>query len=130
MRLVLDASAAVNALVPGHLHDATMRRLEDGELLAPDLIDIEVISALARLERGDAITTAEADRAVTAWQRLPCTRVSVEALLPEIWALRRSIRISDAHYVVLAGVLSAPLLTADQRVARAGLPGLSVLTIS
>lgn len=130
MRVVLDASAAVNALVPGPLRERTRRHLTDAELFAPDLVDTEVLSAVARLERGDEITTGEADVAIAAWQRLPCTRVSVKALVHEIWALRRSIRVSDATYVMLARVLDAPVLTADRRLARATLPGISVMTVS
>lgn len=130
MRLVLDASAAVNAVIPGHLRDATLGRLEGAELLAPDLIDTEVLSVLARLARAAAITADEASHALAAWQRLPCTRVSVEPLLADIWAMRHSLRIADAHYVVLCRVFRATLLTADQRLVRAAPSGVSVLTVS
>lgn len=130
MKLVLDASAAVNAVLPGHLRDDTLRRLVGYELFAPDLVDTEVLSALARLERAGTISTDEADRGLGSWQDLPCTRVCVEPLLPEIWALRRTLRISDAHYVTLCRVLDAPLLTADGRLARAAPPGVAVLTVS
>lgn len=130
MRLVLDASAAVNAVVPGHLRAATLRELEGRELFAPDLVDTEVLSALARLERADLITPEEGEDALVAWQRLPCARASVEQLLPDIWALRRSLRVSDAHYVVLCRALKATLLTADQRLVRAAPSGVSILTVS
>lgn len=130
MRLVLDASAAINSVIPGHLREVTLQRLEGAEPFAPGLIDTEVLSGLARLERAGALSAAESDYAVAAWQRMPCTRVPVERLLPEIWALRQHVRVTDAHYVVLARALRAPLLTADLRLARATLPGLSVLTIA
>lgn len=130
MRLVLDASAAVNALIPGELRELTLHRLEGAELLAPDLIDTEVLSALARLSRADVITSDEADRALASWQRLPCTRVSVEPVLADIWALRQAMRVTDAHYMVLCRVFRATLLTADQRLVRAAPPGVSILTIS
>lgn len=130
MRIVLDASAAVNAVIPGHLRAATLRRLDGSQPFAPDLVDTEVLSALARLERTVVLTTDEADRAVSSWQTMPCTRIDVEPLLPEIWALRRSLRISDAHYVALCRTLDAPLLTADGRLVRAAPPGVSVLTVS
>lgn len=130
MRLVLDASAAVNAVLPGHLREATLRRLEGSELFAPDLIDTEVLSALARLERVELVSAEEAGRALDSWRSLPCTRVGIEPLVPEIWSMRRSLRISDAHYVALCRVLDAPLLTADGRLARGVPPGVSVLTIS
>lgn len=70
MRVVLDASAAVNALTPGPLREPTLLRLEDTELFAPDVIDTEVVSAVARLERSGALSTEEGDRAVAGWRRL------------------------------------------------------------
>lgn len=129
MRLVLDASAAVNALVPGEHRDATRQHFVDADLWAPALIDTEVLSALARLERGSQITAAEADGAFAGWQRLPCQRVSTEPLLADIWKLRQAIRISDAHYVAVARALDATLLTADGRLARAALTNISILTV-
>lgn len=130
MRLVLDASAAVNALIPSELRDRTRSQLAEADLCAPTLIDTEVLSALARLERASAISPSEADHAIAAWLRLPLTRFPVEGLLGEIWGLRHRVRIRDAHYVALSRVLGAPLLTADARLARADVPGLSVLTVS
>lgn len=129
MRLVLDASAAVNALIPSELRDHTRQRMKEADLCAPHLIDTEVLSALARLVRSGAINSTEADRAVAAWHRLAMTRISVEQLLREIWSLRERIRISDAHYVALAQALEAPLLTADRCLARAALPSPSIFTI-
>jgi predicted nucleic acid-binding protein len=129
VRVVLDASAAVNALIPGHLRDATLRHLDDAEVFAPDVIDAKVLSALARLERAGAIATSEAENALRAWLRLPCTRLTTEPVLPDIWALRHAIRVTDAHYVVLARVLGATVLTADRRLARAALPDLSLVLI-
>lgn len=129
MRLVLDASAAVNAVIPGDLRDPTRRYFADAELFAPTLIDTEVLSALARLERADVVTTAEADAALLAWTRLPCTRLDTEPALADVWAMRHSLRISDAHYVVLARMLDAPLLTADARLGRAAVRDISLLVV-
>lgn len=129
MRLVLDASAAVNALVPSELRAATRRQLEGADVCAPTLIDTDVLSALALLERGGAISSIEADHAVAAWQRFPVTRFPGDAMLGEIWSLRHSVRISDAHYVALARALAAPLLTADRRLTRAPVRDLSVLVV-
>lgn len=129
MRLVLDASAAVNAVIPSTQRDEVRRRLLDADLCAPALIDTEVLSALARLERGAAITTREADRAVGAWARLPCTRFPVEEMLEQVWRARHALRVSDAHYVTLALALGAPLLTSDKRLARVPVAGLSIVTV-
>lgn len=133
MRLVLDASAAVDALLPTARHDAVLDRLarfEAAELVAPSLVDTEVLSALARLERAGTITTEAADRAVARWSRLPCERVDPSVLVPDVWALRNALRVSDAHYVALALRLDATLLTTDARLSRAPVRGLSVLLVT
>lgn len=129
MRVVLDASVAVNALVTGTLRAAARARLAGTEPVAPTLIDTEVLSALARLERAGDLTRGEADAAADAWARFPCDRIHHPGLLPAVWADRHRLRIADAHYVALARALDAPLLTADLRLATAAGPGVSVLVV-
>ena len=129
MRVVLDASVAVHALVPGELQRAARARLVDTEPVAPALVDTEVLSALARLERAGALSGAEADAAVTAWRAFPCERVLDTALLAHVWARRGRLRIADAHSVALAEAYDAPLLTADRRLAAAVGPGVHVLLV-
>lgn len=130
MRVVLDASTAVNALVPGSLQVASRRHLQGKELLAPTLVGTEVLSAVARLERSGAISTREADAAVAAWSTLPCEQVPTALLTAAIWDLRGRLRIADAHYVALALALEAPLLTADRRLAAAVPDGVAVLLVT
>lgn len=129
MSLVLDASAAVHALVPSHLRQVVHDRLRSTDILAPTLIDTEVLSALARLERGEQLSVREADAALAAWREFPCTRLASLPLLPEIWSRRHSLRIADAHYVALAAALDVPLLTADARLARASIDGVAILLV-
>ncbi|MCL2423580.1 MAG: type II toxin-antitoxin system VapC family toxin [Micrococcales bacterium] len=114
---MLDASVAVHALVPGTLQTTARARLAGTEPVAPTLIDTEVLSALARLERADKLEAPTADAAVAAWSTFPCERVGDTRLLPHVWALRHRLRIADAHYVALAQALDLPLLTADRRLA-------------
>lgn len=130
MRIVLDASAAVNAVIPSTLRAATRRHLSGADVLAPPLIDTEVLSALARLERARAISEPEAEQAVQAWGRFPVTRVPTHDLLGAIWSERHGLRVSDAHYVVLCRALDATLLTADARLVRAPLGDLAILTVT
>lgn len=130
MRVVLDASAVVNMVLPTQLRDATRRHVVGAELYAPTLLDTEVLSALGRLERSGSISGGEATDAVRGLGRLPCTRVAAEALLEQVWSMRHGVRISDAHYLALARTLDATLLTADGRLARAPVSqGISVLLV-
>ncbi|HIZ37539.1 MAG TPA: hypothetical protein H9815_17315 [Candidatus Ruania gallistercoris] len=63
MRIVLDASAGVNAVLAGYRGARVLDAMSGGEVWAPSLVDSEVLSALARLERAAAITGAEVTRA-------------------------------------------------------------------
>lgn len=130
MRVVLDASVAVDALVAGTRRAAVLNHLEEAEAYAPHLVDSEVLSALARLERAGILGPDEASDAVSAWLRMPCERLAVEPWIPEIWALRSAVRVADAQYIVLARALDATLLTSDARLARAPIPGVSVLLVN
>lgn len=126
MILVLDASVAVDALAPTKLHEPALRAIEGQELSAPALIDVEVTSALARLDRAETMSTAEVDQAISDWRTLPVDRVPVEALVPDVWSLRRAVRVNDAFYLAAARALGAPLLTADARLARSGVRGVTI----
>lgn len=127
---VLDASAAVDALIPGSRNAAALNALGDADLYAPSIIDTEVMSALARLERAHSLTTAEADAAVEDWLRLPLERIGAPALTADAWTLRRSLRVTDAYYVALARRLVAPLITSDAALARSSVPHVTWLLIT
>ena len=104
--------------------------LSGRELWAPSLVDSEVLSALARLERADAITGAEATRALDAWSRVRCQRIPSEHLLNDVWSRRAALRVSDAQYVALADRLGATLLTCDARLARAPVGNVEIQLIN
>lgn len=90
-----------------------------GELWARGLVDSELLSAFARLERAGAISAREGTDALGAWSLLRCQRFPSELLLQDAWSRRAALRVSDAQYVALADRLGAPLLTSDARLARA-----------
>ncbi len=100
------------------------------EVWAPGLVDSEVLSALARLERAGAVTGVEATRALDAWSRVECERFPSELLLHDAWSRRGSLRASDAQYVALADRLGAPLLTCDAWLARAPVGNVDIQLIS
>jgi predicted nucleic acid-binding protein len=128
--LVVDASAVIDLLVGGPRTAAVEQHAAGASLVAPDLLGVEVLSALARLARGGALTRRSADAASAAWARTSVERLPLAPVEERVWELRDRLRISDAYYVAYAQLLQAPLLTCDGRLARAPLGGVSVLLVT
>jgi predicted nucleic acid-binding protein len=129
MMAVVDASVWVDALLDGPRRNGALLAVETLEPWAPQLIDSEVVSAIARLERAGVVTSAEADTAMADWGSVRVERASSDLLLDDVWALRHSIRTTDAFYVVLARILGCPLITSDARLARAPVGDLTVTLV-
>lgn len=129
MTVVLDASAVVELLLRTPTGLLVARHLDDVAVMAPDLLDVEVCSALARLERSGVITPTDAGDAVLRLGRLPVPRIACELLRDRAWALRDRVRVADAFYVATAALLRGSLLTCDARLARAPLPSIAVTLI-
>ena len=124
MELVLDASAAVRALVPTGTGAAPLlARLRTSTCHAPHLMDAEVGSVLRRAVRQGTVKAFIAGGALRALDSLIANRYPHSILAEGAWALRDNVTYYDALYVALAARLGCPLLTADARLARS--PGLS-----
>jgi predicted nucleic acid-binding protein len=127
--LVVDASAAVDLLVrsdPGERVRQFLADTDDISLVTVAHLDAEVLSALARLHRGDVLNPAEVavllDRLATmAMRRLAITG----SLLQAAWSLHDNVSARDALYVAAARAVRGQLLTTDDRLARA-VPDLAV----
>ena len=122
--LVVDASAVTELLLgrPEAGSIAQQLRDHDFDLHAPQLLDVEVLSALRRIVTAGDASADRADDAVADLRDLPVERYSHDALVPRIWELRQNFSAYDAAYVALAEVIAdegAPLITADARLARA-----------
>ena len=117
--IVIDASAIVELLLGGPKVRALAPRIASEDLHAPDLIDIEVLSALRRHESTGVTTAVAATVAVHTLTRLALTRHSCAPFALRIWQLRANLSTYDACYVTLAESIAAPLVTCDARIARA-----------
>lgn len=121
--IVVDASVLAVALIDDGPDGVTAREVLSGQaLVAPELIDLEVLSVLRRQVRTRAMKPRRAELALADLEELPMKRAPHRPLLPRCWELRASVSTYDAAYVALAEALEVELLTADRRLARA--PGI------
>jgi predicted nucleic acid-binding protein len=119
--IVLDASAAVElVLQTRRAARVAARALHPEERLhAPYLIDVEVAQVLRRLIQARELAPARAELALSDFSELVIERHPHHPLLARIWSLRTCLSAYDAAYVALAEALAAPMLSCDERLARA-----------
>ena len=119
--IVVDASALTEYLLNRGEAVAALERLVDGRqsvLHAPELVDLEVLSALRGLVRGGAVDERLADETVADLAELRLLRHPHGPLRDAIWRLRDELSAYDAAYLALAEALDADcLLTADRGLA-------------
>ena len=101
----------------------TMLTTED--LLAPELLDAEVISVMRRLVRGGRVPEPRARTALDDLRDWDVARISHRFLIEEVWRLRDRVSSYDALYVAAARLTGAAVLTADGPLARG--PALGVV---
>ena len=120
--IVVDAGVAVVALTrDDDLGTRSRGRMAEGPT-APELIGIEVVSALRKLAAANIIQSWRAELAVADFADLPFVLAPHWPLLARCWEMRDNLSAYDAAYVALAELMEAPLVTTDRRLASA--PGL------
>ena len=90
-------------------------RVDNDQMLAPQLVDLEVVSVLRRLVLQRDFPPSLAAASVRHLAELDITRVAHAPLLERCWELRDNLTPYDAAYVALAEMVGAPLLTTDRR---------------
>lgn len=117
--IVLDASAMVEALVGAHPAPELIDAL-GGEIHAPHLLDVEVMSVLRGLELGRVLTQDMPEQALDDYWSFTIQRHDLEPLRSRVWQLRPQFTSYDATYVALAEALDAPLVTCDRKLTTSG----------
>ncbi|MET0578672.1 MAG: type II toxin-antitoxin system VapC family toxin [Ilumatobacteraceae bacterium] len=118
--IVVDASVIVTALADdGGDGDRVRERLRGERLVAPHLIDLEVVSAWRRLEAAGKLDDRRVALAMTDLSTLRIERAPHQPLVRRCWELRANVTVYDASYLALAEAVEAVLLTGDRRLAEA-----------
>ena len=127
--LVVDASIVVDLLArfrPQPLEELPWA--PDAVLAAPELIDIETLSALRKLDQAGAIPAGRKADLPTLLHGLRIRKYRHDIFLNGIRALRDKVTAGVAAYMTLARLRGAPLVTRDTRSAKAPGLGIPVLT--
>ncbi|REJ05133.1 PIN domain-containing protein [Microbacterium bovistercoris] len=117
--IVIDASAVVELV--GELGSSTRlhARVLGETLIAPDVLPLETAHALRGLNLGGHLSDPGLDAAAGDLARLPIGLHPSLPLIPRVMALRQNFSAYDASYVALAELFGCPLLTLDERLAKA-----------
>ncbi|HVR95583.1 MAG TPA: type II toxin-antitoxin system VapC family toxin [Thermoanaerobaculia bacterium] len=125
IRFVIDASAAAEYLLRTSLGRKLDILVEQASLMAPALLDAEVLSVLRRALLQKRIEEHRARLALDDLGDWPIDRIPHPLLLREAWKHRHNVSAYDALYVAAAKLYDIPLLTADGPLSRA--PGLGIV---
>jgi predicted nucleic acid-binding protein len=119
MTVVADTSALLPALVDsGAAGHAARAALSVSDLIAPTLVDIEVVHALRGRVRGGKLEARIAVQAIADLRRMPLERIEMTPLLGRAWELRENLTAYDAMFVAVAEAFDALLVTGDERLAK------------
>jgi predicted nucleic acid-binding protein len=120
--IVLDAAALVDVVLDQPAKPWVLELIESSPVISPAHQLAEVLSAIARLVRAGTIDTAVAAEALAEARSLEQELVTpTSGHLARALDLQERVPVLDALYVVLAQDHDAPLVTTDERLARAQL---------
>ena len=129
MTYVIDASVAAEYLLRTPLGVRAAQLIEPSRLLAPALLDVEVLSVLRRGVRRGVLSEARAQTAVEDLVTWPIERIPHPPLLKAAWIHHHNLSAYDSVYVAAAKLYDVPLLSADRPLARAPNLGITVQNI-
>lgn len=128
--IVIDASLILHLLLDAALEPEVVQRTRDaGDLAAPHLLDLEILSAVRRRVLAKEIDVARAASALDDFEAFEIERSAVHVLNRRIWEMRNNLTPYDAAYVALAEWLDVPLYTRDAGIARAAGKGVEVVLL-
>ena len=111
---VIDASALVDALLPGEENDPVRQALDGvSEFAGPEHLGIEVLNVLRRKAHGQDPVMPTLVTARQTLAQLNIRLVPFAAIHDRIWELRHTLTAYDAAYAAAAEHLEVSLLSSD-----------------
>ena len=129
MLIVIDASALAEVIARTDRAGPVERAFAGHQLLAPDLINAQVLSVLRRWARHSVITPENARQAVRNLLTAPVRRFTTDALITTMWSLGDRVAPYTGAYMALARWVGCPLLTLDERLTRSPDLGIALLSV-
>jgi predicted nucleic acid-binding protein len=123
---VIDASAAAEYLLRTPVGIRVAEKIQDRWLLAPELLDVEVLSVLRRAIFRREVAEQRALTAIEDLLQSPIDRIPHKSLDWAAWQHRNNVSAYDAFYVAAARLYDSPLLTTDGPLTRAPSLGIAI----
>jgi predicted nucleic acid-binding protein len=118
--IVADAGVVLEALLFSGRHGQLARqRLASTDVHVPELLDLEVLSALRRLTAQGVASPSQGPHVLRGLRLANIVRHPHVWFLNRVWELRDSVTPYDAVYVAMAERANATLVTLDNRLASA-----------
>ncbi len=124
--IVIDASLVVDLVTAKKraVEISKLLEVQSQDVFAPELLDIEVLHALRKLQNLKQMSEADCSTSIALYEKMPIKRMTHASLLTRIWELGFNMSPYDAAYIALAENLGAELWTSDPKFSRT--PGHSV----
>jgi predicted nucleic acid-binding protein len=113
---VIDTSAMVELVTGSSLRAAVARAVQPHRLMAPGVLDVEVLGAIRGLWQGGKLTDDEANDAVERLIEAPVMRVptNTRRQIEAAWRLRHNVSSADAFFIGVAEQFELTLITLDR----------------
>lgn len=127
--LVIDSSVVVEILLRTTLGEKLASVISGTRLIAPELIDAEVLSALRGNVLRQTLTESEVIAALENLLDWPIKRGSNFGLTFDAWRYYQNVGPYDAFYLAVAHKNELPPITVDARLSRAPVTDVAVINL-
>ncbi len=128
--IVVDASIIVHLIADAAVDPNIVEIVRGAEkLVAPHLVDLEVLNVLRRKRQHNKIGKERVELAFDDFMSIPIERLSTTHLNTRIWELCNNLTPYDASYIALAESLDVSLLSRDAKMASAPLHRANIMIV-